>query len=620
MALFRPPWDDGHWPGNTFQRMGFLQMLLGQQTETWLPRCGPTATPNGIEALSPGVTGDLVKLQERWEGYLDEQQILDFATIQHRFRQRQDAVLDHIDHVFVDEFQDTNPIQLAIHLHWLTRPETRLTVVGDDDQALYRFRGSDIACFTGLEANCQGANVAYRREKLEQNWRSTKRIIQFAGAFRDATVLSEVSMEKKIRSPKSAPLGEPPRLLQGPWASVCDHIAAEIDALGAGRVPDGGPVAPSVAVLLFSTSEKEGRRGGTAALDLHRALDDRGLRVYNPRNKTAARQGSPVYSLAALLSYLIDPVVLAPAGKNGRDIMVWASCNEPAKAAFAPVEPPGFAVAPAHAGIQKGYRGSVAGVRAPEPAIAPLFAYLDQIRNDLVTATEAHLAGKGPAPRLTLSGEVARLLAFPQFRSVGFTAALFREALFTQLLEDNIAPTRRTRSSLDQPLAPTRNAAGKVVWPDEMWSFLSLFGSLISETDLDDIEDDAFADHAVALLTFHQAKGLEFDHVYVGVTGRQPAPHSVLQTMLFSGERVRYRIDADGQPQSPDKTVAQLALADRERELYVALTRAKERLTIIHDPTDQRPLCALNPAIKDLYEGQPAKTLPGGITERRWKP
>lgn len=620
VALFRPPWDDWHWPGNTFQRMGFLQMVLGQQTETWLPRCGPSGTPNGIEALSAGVTDDLVQLQERWERYLDEQSILDFATIQHRFRQRQDVAVDHVDHVFVDEFQDTNPIQLAIHLHWLVRAETRLTVVGDDDQALYRFRGSDIACFTGLEANCRNANIGYRREKLEQNWRSTKRIIQFAGAFRDATVLSQVSMDKTIRAPKTTSLGEQPRLLEGPWTSVCDHIAAEIDALGAGQVPDGQPVAPSVAVLLFSTSEKEGRRGGTAALDLRRALERRGLRVYNPRNKTAARQGSPVHSLAALLSYLIDPVVCAPVGKGGRDIMVWASCNDTAKAACAPVEPPTFAVAPAHAGIQKGYRGSVAGVRLPDPSVAPLLAYLDQVRDDLVAATEAYQAGRGAAVRLTISGLVARLLAFPQFRGVGFSPALFREALFTQLLEANIAPTRRTRSSLDRALAPTRNAAGKVVWPDEMWSFLGLFGALINETNLDDIEDDAFADHAIALLTFHQAKGLEFDHVYVGVTGRQPAPHSVLQTMVFSGQRVRYRVDADGQPRSPDETVAQLALADRERELYVAITRAKERLTIIHDPNDQRPLCSLNPALKSLYEAQRARSLPGGITERKWKP
>lgn len=618
VALFRPPWDAGSWPRNTVQKMDFIQMILGQHTETWLPRCGPTHTPNGIETKCPGVTNDLVELQQRWEQYLDDNNILDFATIQHRFHLRQGDILGHVDHVFVDEFQDMNPIQLSIHLGWLSREETRLTVVGDDDQALYRFRGSDITCFTGLETNCLNANISYRREKLEHNWRSTKSIIGFAGAFRKATVLSKLSMKKKIRAPKTAPLGDPPRLLEGSWTSLCDHIASEIDALGAGRIPDGRLIAPSVAILLFSTSEKEGRRGGTAALDMRRAFERKGLRVYNPRNKAAARKGSPFYSLTALLSYLIDPVICAPAGNGGRDIMVWASCNDPTMAAFAPVEPPSFNVTPAHAKIQKAYRGSTQGIKRPDPAVEPLLAYLDQIRSDLVIATMAHQEGAGLAPRLTLSGVVARLLAFPQFRGVGFSPALFREALFTQFLEANIAPTRRTRFSLDQPLAPTCNSAGKVSWPDEIWNFLGLFGALISETDLDDVEDDSFADDAISLLTFHQAKGLEFDHVYVGLTGRQPAPHSVLRTKLFSGERPIYYV-ADGQARSGESAVLRHALADYEREIYVALTRAKQRLTIIHDPNDQRPMCGLNHALEALYEGLPVYPLIGGIAERRWQ-
>ena len=82
VALFRPPWDEGRWPANTFQRMSFIQALLSQHTETWIPRCAATNTPNGIEAWCPGITGDLIKLQERWETYLDEHSILDFATIQ----------------------------------------------------------------------------------------------------------------------------------------------------------------------------------------------------------------------------------------------------------------------------------------------------------------------------------------------------------------------------------------------------------------------------------------------------------------------------------------------------------------------------------------------------------
>jgi DNA helicase-2/ATP-dependent DNA helicase PcrA len=623
VALFRPPWNEGRWPGNTFQRISFLLALLGQHTETWLPRCGPSGQLNGVEAVAgpDGLTDDLITLQERWEDYLDQQDILDFATIQRRFQQRQGSVVTHLDHVFVDEFQDTNPIQFAIHLAWLSRPETKLTVVGDDDQALYRFRGSDIACFIGLEDACRKSGIAFRQEKLEQNWRSSSQIVAFTGAFRRETVLAQVSMPKAVRAPRGAPVGKPPRLLQGTWAALCNHVADELSALGAGRPPDGNRVPPSVAVLLFSTSEKEWRRGAAPGLDMRRALEARGLRVYNPRNKTAGRPGSPVHSLAALLSYLIDPVTIAPAGAGGRPVMVWASCGDAAKSAFAVTAPPAFPVAAAHATIQKEFRGSTAGIQAPGPAVAELLRYLDQIRADLADATEDYLAGRGRQPRLTLSGLVARLLTFPLFRDVGFTPALFREALFTRLLEANVAPTRRSRRALDQALAPTRDSDSKIVWPDEIWNFLNIFGPLLKETDLDDVEDDAFSENAVALLTFHQAKGLEFDHVYVGMTGREPNVHAVLQTMLFSGKAVPYEVDQNGQPACRDPEVARLALADREREVYVAITRAKERLTLLHDPADTRPMTALNPGIAALFADRPAHRVAGhpGLVERTWQ-
>ncbi len=47
---------------------------------------------------------------------------------------------------------------------------------------------------------------------------------------------------------------------------------------------------------------------------------------------------------------------------------------------------------------------------------------------------------------------MARLLNFPYFRKVGYTPALFRQSLFTQLLEAIIAPSRMTGGSLDDPL------------------------------------------------------------------------------------------------------------------------------------------------------------------------
>jgi ATP-dependent exoDNAse (exonuclease V) beta subunit len=56
-----------------------------------------------------------------------------------------------------------------------------------------------------------------------------------------------------------------------------------------------------------------------------------------------------------------------------------------------------------------------------------------------------------------------------------------------------------------------------------------------------------------------------------------------------------------------DARVSQLAEADREREVYVALTRAKERLTILFDPEHERAFLTLNPAIERLFGSAPAK-------------
>ena len=175
--------------------------------------------------------------------------------------------------------------------------------------------------------------------------------------------------------------------------------------------------------------------------------------------------------------------------------------------------------------------------------------------------------------------------------------------MFTQLMEANIAPTRLSTSSLDSAMAGVQlDANGKVEWPTHFWSLLNVFGGLLSNSDLDDEEVDVFAEHAVSVLTFHQSKGLEFGHLYVAGTGRDPSPNSVLVTKLFSGETPQYMI-ANGQPVTNDQSVLRLATADREREVYVAMTRAKEHLTFLHDPNHSHPLMSLNPGILQLFDG-----------------
>ena len=85
-----------------------------------------------------------------------------------------DALEKKFDHVLVDEFQDTNQIQYRL-LKKLARARN-LTVVGDDDQSIYRWRGADVRNIRGFRKDFPDARVV----KLEQNYRSTRRIVSSA--------------------------------------------------------------------------------------------------------------------------------------------------------------------------------------------------------------------------------------------------------------------------------------------------------------------------------------------------------------------------------------------------------------------------------------------------------
>jgi DNA helicase-2/ATP-dependent DNA helicase PcrA len=593
-ALFRAPWEGDRWPGNNMDRVGYVRALLDQHTETWIPRCAANNIANGVEQVvgADGLTGDLITLQQRWVEYLNAAKVLDFSTVQQRFLERQPVILAQFDHVFVDEFQDTNPIQYAIHRGWLAATGTRLTVVGDDDQSIYRFRGSDINCFIDLGADCAAAGVLFRQEVLDRNYRSTQNIVAYNERFRRRSALAAVTMDKRLRPAADAVTGAPVRLLSGTWDDICAVVAAELRVRTDKSAVQGLPL--DAAVLLFSTSEKAGRNYSSAAGQLRGAMETRALRVYNPRNKTAGRVGSPVHDLLALISYLIDPVTKAQV--NGRRVEVHATCREADRWPYAVAAAPGYRIA--HATFQKQFRKSEGGsIDNPSPHHQQLLDYFDYLRDALADA---------PRPgRMTLAGLVARLLTFPRFRGSGYSVNLFRQALFTALLEANVAPTRRTIRNLDDPMTPTRCADGKIEWPSQYWDLLNVFAGMLHATNLDDEEVEAFADQAVAMLTFHQAKGLEYDHVYVGCTGRRVTPDTALRTALFSGRPVLYQV-VDGHAQTADSQTLRWAAADRDREVYVALTRAKQTLTIIYAPEDQRNFMPLNPGIAAVLDGLPS--------------
>ena len=86
-----------------------------------------------------------------------------------------DRIRRRYDYVLVDEFQDTNFTQYRF-LRDLVRDHKNLCVVGDDDQSIYRWRGADVRNIRNFRKDYPGATVV----KLEQNYRSTKRIVSAA--------------------------------------------------------------------------------------------------------------------------------------------------------------------------------------------------------------------------------------------------------------------------------------------------------------------------------------------------------------------------------------------------------------------------------------------------------
>jgi DNA helicase II / ATP-dependent DNA helicase PcrA len=140
-------------------------------------------TPEEYEKTAGGmyeqIVSDVYKLYQK---KLRKNQALDFddlimITIQ--LFQRVPEVLEFyqrkFQYIHVDEYQDTNRAQYML-VKLLASRFRNLCVVGDSDQSIYRWRGADIANILSFEKDYKNAKVIL----LEQNYRSTKRILQAA--------------------------------------------------------------------------------------------------------------------------------------------------------------------------------------------------------------------------------------------------------------------------------------------------------------------------------------------------------------------------------------------------------------------------------------------------------
>jgi len=125
------------------------------------------------------------KLYAAYQRRLDECHALDFDDLLMRtvglFREHPATLAEYQDrfrHILVDEYQDTNHAQYTL-LSLLAARHRNVCVVGDDDQAIYRWRGADVRNILEFERDYPDARVI----KLEQNYRSTQRVLRAAQAL-----------------------------------------------------------------------------------------------------------------------------------------------------------------------------------------------------------------------------------------------------------------------------------------------------------------------------------------------------------------------------------------------------------------------------------------------------
>ena len=140
-------------------------------------------SPDELESITYGNDSQLITAAyEQYLNILSDSGAFDFEDLLLRpvemlekYPESREKWQNKFDYILVDEFQDTNKTQYML-LKILTGTAGHITVVGDDDQSIYKWRGANIRNILGFENDFKGV----RTFRLEQNYRSTDVIFKAA--------------------------------------------------------------------------------------------------------------------------------------------------------------------------------------------------------------------------------------------------------------------------------------------------------------------------------------------------------------------------------------------------------------------------------------------------------
>ncbi len=204
-------------------------------------------------------------IYKTYQEYLAENNLVDFddlLMLTYRLLDENEdlrkSVSERYRYIMVDEYQDTNELQLQL-LKKLCHSHTNLCVVGDDDQSIYGWRGANIRNILEFSNMFEGTKVV----KLENNYRSTEEILNAANLLIQH---NRGRLGKKLISTKGK--GKPVELFQSHDENEeADKIARAIKRLIEEGVP-AGDIAVLYRINALSRSLEEGLNRAKVAYQL----------------------------------------------------------------------------------------------------------------------------------------------------------------------------------------------------------------------------------------------------------------------------------------------------------------------------------------------------------------
>ena len=425
------------------------------------------------------------------------------------------------DHLLVDEYQDTSGTQYRI-IKALAAEHRNLCVVGDDDQSIYGWRGAEVQHILRFQKDWPDAKVI----RLEWNYRSTAAILDFANRL---IGFNRQRHAKVIKAARGG--GERPRIEQ----YESEAVEAQSTVADIRRRIESEHREPRDFAILFRTNEQprafetELRKakipyvilGSQSFFDRKEVKDVLAYLkvIVQPRDEVSLLRiiNNPPRGIGERTVELL----LKSAVSRGQSI--WDVLTGEAKPPVAPLSLPANARAALNRFVEL--------VRAYHQEIQPARSLVDLARRLLA--------------EVGYQAELKRLYAEPQEQEARW-----------QTVEELVNALAAYEKTAKKP------SLGEFI--DEV---------TLGQQDLGDDKEKQLARNAVALLTLHSAKGLEFPHVYMVGMEEGILPHH--RSVKAHGDDV-----------------------DEERRLcYVGITRAQERLT-------------LSLALTRMKWGKPRDTIP----------